>query len=231
MKGRAENEDLMRLVLMGPPGAGKGTQGHFLTARFQIPKISTGDMLRDAAERGTAIGLAAKKFTDQGHLVPDEIVLDLVRDRLELPDARKGYLLDGFPRTVPQAAALDRWLDERDQSLDAVVNLRVDDEEIVQRISSRRVCPHCHESYHMVSRPPKVDETCDECGHKLAQRDDDRAELVRERLRVYHSRTEPLLDYYRRAGLLIELDGELPVAEVTDRIVEGLERGPAGKAG
>jgi len=216
----------MRLVLLGPPGAGKGTQAHYLTERFGIPKVSTGDMLRDAAERGTALGLAARRFTERGQLVPDDMVLDLVRDRLEAPDVRNGYLLDGFPRTVAQSEALDRWLQERGQSLDAAVNLSVDDEEIVRRISSRRVCPQCHEPYHLFTRPPKAQGVCDLCGQSLAYREDDRAEVVRERLRVYHSRTEPVLDYYRRQGLLKEVDGDRPVQDVTEAVLHALNAAP-----
>jgi adenylate kinase len=217
----------MRLVLLGPPGAGKGTQAHFLTKRFGIPKISTGEMLREAAERGTNLGLEAKRYTDEGHLVPDEMVLHLVEERLEQPDVGDGYLLDGFPRTVGQAEALRHWLEANGQQLDAAVDLTVDDEEIVRRISSRRVCPHCHESYHLVSRPPRVDEICDACGHKLSLREDDRPEVIRERLEVYHERTEPVIAYYRDHGLLIPIDGDRPVAEVTEEIVKALgpERG------
>jgi adenylate kinase len=212
----------MRLVLLGPPGAGKGTQAQHLTERLHIPKISTGEMLRDAAEQKTAVGLEAKKYTDQGRLVPDDIILELVKERLAHPDAQAGYLLDGFPRTVAQARAFRKWLEAHGQTLDAVVDIDVGDDEIVQRISNRRVCPHCGEIYHLVSRPPKVDEICDVCGHKLAQRDDDRPEPIRERLRVYHERTEPVLEYYRKYDLLTKIDGERPVPEVTQDILAAL---------
>jgi len=212
----------MRLVLLGAPGAGKGTQGQFLTERLQIPRISTGDMLRAAAASGEMFGLDAKRFTDQGRLVPDDLILDLVKERLEQPDAALGYLLDGFPRTVPQARDFDRWLRDRRQAIDAAVDLRVDEEIIVERISSRRVCPACQETYHLHIRPPRVDELCDICGHKLRQRDDDRPECVRERLQIYRDRTEPVAKYYRKKGILIAIDGDRPIGEVTEGLVVAL---------
>lgn len=214
----------MRLILLGPPGAGKGTQAHFLAERLGIPKISTGEMLREAAEAGTPIGLAAKRYTDQGLLVPDETIIELVRERFRLPDAADGFLLDGFPRTGAQAEALRDWLAAHGHRLDAVIDVRVDAEVIVQRISCRRVCPVCQETYHLIIRRPRTDELCDVCRHPLAQRDDDRAELVRERLRVYHQRTEPLAAYYREQGLLIEVDGDRPVPEVTEAILDALRK-------
>jgi len=219
----------LRLVLLGPPGAGKGTQAQYLISHYGIPQISTGGMLRDAAERGTSVGLDARRYTDQGQLVPDPIVVDLVLDRLRHNDLSSGYLLDGFPRTVSQAQSLDDWLAGQNEKLDAAVNLQVDDNEIIQRISCRRVCPQCHESYHLLSRPPRVDENCDACGQKLVLREDDRPEVVRERLNVYHSRTEPVLDYYRRRGLLIEIDGKKPVRDVTAAIVAALKDRTGGR--
>lgn len=215
----------MRLVLVGPPGAGKGTQAQLLTERLGIPKISTGEMLRDAAEAGTALGLEAKRLTDQGLLAPDSMILQMVRVRLTQPDAVRGYLLDGFPRTVAQAEGLEAFLLVQGQKLDAVINLEVSEGVIVERISCRRVCPNCHESYHLISRPPKVDETCDSCGTKLVQRADDRSEVVRERLRVYRERTEPVLDFYRGRGLVHGVNGTLPVNDVTETILHILEVG------
>ena len=212
----------MRLVFLGPPGAGKGTQAQLLTERLGIPKISTGDMLRDAGEAGTPLGLEAKKHIDQGRLVPDEMIVELVKARLAEPDTASGYLLDGFPRTPGQATALDAWLKENGQKLDAVVDFQVADQEIVRRISNRRVCPQCHESYHLITRPPKVDEKCDHCGHDLCQREDDKAETVMERLRIYHERTEPLRTYYRGQDIVLPIDGQRPVAEVTDAIMAAL---------
>jgi adenylate kinase len=213
----------MRLVLLGPPGAGKGTQGQYLVERLGIPKISTGDMLRDAAEARTPVGLEAKLFTDQGRLVPDEMIIALVEERLEQPDASEGFLLDGFPRTVDQARALKRWLRERGLGLNAAVDLRVDDEVIVERLSNRRVCLNCHETYHLITRPPKVDSVCDVCTLRLTQRDDDQAELIRERLRIYHTRTEPVIDYYESRGLLIPIDGDRPVTVVTEAVIAALQ--------
>jgi adenylate kinase len=214
----------MRLVLLGPPGAGKGTQAQRLIERLEIPKISTGQMLRDAAEQGTELGLRAKTFTDQGRLVPDEMILDMVDERLKQPDAVNGFLLDGFPRTVPQAQSFDHWLRLKGQKLDAVVDIEVPDEVIVGRISNRRVCPACGETYHMTGKPPKVDEKCDRCGVKLALRDDDRPELVRERLRIYHDRTERVLNYYQRFGKVIRINGDRPMNEVTEAILSGVRQ-------
>lgn len=218
----------MRLVLLGPPGAGKGTQSQLLTERLCIPKISTGEMLREAAERGTAVGLAAKVFTARGQLVPDATVLELVQERLQRSDARGGYLLDGFPRTVDQAEAFDHWLAEHRQALNAAIDLQVSSERIVERISNRRVCPNCHETYHLLARPPRQHELCDECGTALAQRDDDRAEVVRARLEVYLQRTEPVLGYYRRQGLLTAIPGDQPVDCVTAAILDVLHRRRGG---
>jgi adenylate kinase len=209
----------MRLVLVGPPGAGKGTQAQLLVERLGIPKISTGEMLRDSAEAGTALGLEAKRLTDQGLLAPDSMILQMVRVRLTQPDTRNGYLLDGFPRTVTQAEGLEAFMMVQGQRLNAVIQLDVDEDVIVERISCRRVCPNCHESYHLHARPPKVDEICDVCGTKLVQRDDDRSDVVRERLRVYRDRTEPVLGFYRTRGLVHKVDGTMQVRDVTETIL------------
>lgn len=212
----------MRLVLLGPPGAGKGTQARFLTGLLSIPKVSTGDMLRASAEAGAKDGLDAKRFTDQGLLVPDEMVLALVKERLSCDDMAGGFLLDGFPRTVRQAEEFEVWLEQCGVRLNAVVNLVVPDEEIVERISQRRMCASCQETYHLITHTPTVAGQCDRCGGRLIQRDDDRAELVRERLRVYHERTEPLIQFYGQRGLLIPIDGMQPVAEVTSALLAQL---------
>jgi len=180
-------------------------------------------MLRAGAVAGTAVGVEAKAFTDQGRLVPDELILDLVKVRLGLEDAANGYLLDGFPRTVAQAEALEDWLGEQGKRLDAVVDLRVADELIVRRISDRSVCSSCHETYHAVNRPPAKPDTCDLCGGQLTQREDDRAELVRERLRIYHERTEPVTSFYSQRGLLIPIPGDQPVNDVTEAIIRAIE--------
>ncbi|MCC2669354.1 MAG: adenylate kinase [Armatimonadetes bacterium] len=219
----------MRLVLLGPPGAGKGTQGQYLTERLGIPKISTGDMLRDAAEAGTDIGIEAKTYTDRGRLVPDELILGLVKECLARPDVASCYLLDGFPRTVGQAEALESWLREQGERLDAVVDLEVDDQIIVDRISNRRVCSNCRETYHLASRAPSKPDVCDACGHRLTLRDDDRAEVVRERLRLYHERTEPVTAFYRSLGLLIPVDGDRPVDQVTESIIQAIEARGGGR--
>jgi len=209
----------MRLVLVGPPGAGKGTQAQYLTERLHIPKVSTGEMLREAVGRGTEVGRQAREYTDQGHLAPDDMILALVDERLSRADAAAGYLLDGFPRTVHQAECFDEWLAAHGQRLDAVVDLQVPDEEIVRRISYRRVCPACHETYHLVNRPPRTEGACDACGAALTQRADDRAEVVRERLRVYHQRTHPVLQYYRGRGLVRAVEGTQSVEAVTAAIL------------
>jgi adenylate kinase len=216
----------MRLVLVGPPGAGKGTQAQYLTERLGIPKISTGDMLREAADRGTEVGLRAQAFTDEGQLAPDDMILTLVDERLRAPDAARGYLLDGFPRTVYQAERFEEWLAAHGQQLDAVVDLRVPDEEIVRRISYRRVCPACRETYHLVNRPTRVEGVCDACGASLTQRADDRAEVVRERLRVYHQRTHPVLQFYRDRGLVRIIEGTQSVEAVTGAILAAVRDAP-----
>ncbi len=217
----------MRLIFLGPPGAGKGTQALILTRRTGVPKVSTGDMLRDAAEHGSPLGMRAREYCDRGLLVPDDVVVDLVAERLAQTDAQQGFLLDGFPRTVAQAESLDHLLREQGQRLDAVINFLVNDEEIVSRISSRRVCSQCGESYHTETRPPKIENTCDQCGAQLVLRDDDRQEVVRARLQVYHDRTEPLIGYYRSRGLLVDLDATQPVDDVAAQI-EGMVRAEAG---
>lgn len=220
----------MRLVLLGPPGAGKGTQARFLTELLGIPKVSTGDMLRASADAGAKDGLEAKRFTDQGLLVPDEMVVTLVKERLSCADVAGGFLLDGFPRTVRQAEEFEEWLEGCGAQLNAVVNLVAPEEEIVSRISQRRVCASCQETYHLITHPPKTAGVCDRCDGRLVQRDDDRAELVRERLRVYHERTEPLIHFYEQRGLLIPIDGMRPVADVTAALLEQL-RGKAKTEG
>lgn len=213
---------MMRLVLLGPPGAGKGTQAQFLTGRLAIPKISTGEMLRQAADRGTPLGVQAQRYISRGELVPDDLVVSLVEERLQEPDVAAGFLLDGFPRTLNQAETLDEWLASRRQELNAVVDLQVPDDVIVDRLAYRVVCSVCQAPYHLLIRPPRTPGVCDVCGSPLEQRADDPAGLVRERLRVYHERTAPVTDYYRDRGLLVEVDGELPVPQVTDVIVREL---------
>jgi adenylate kinase len=184
----------MRLILLGAPGAGKGTQAAFITGKFGIPQISTGDMLRAAVKAGTALGLQAKQYMDSGALVPDEVIIGLVKERIRQPDCARGFLFDGFPRTIPQADAMK----QAEVSLDYVVEIDVDDAEIIKRLSGRRVHPASGRTYHIAFNPPKVEGLDDLTGEPLVQRDDDREETVRKRLEVYHSQTRPLVDYYRK---------------------------------
>ena len=210
----------MNLILLGAPGAGKGTQAEILCQRLHIPTISTGNMIREALKSGTEMGLKAKAFIEAGQLVPDEVVIGIVRDRLQEDDCRNGFILDGFPRTIPQAEALDRM----GITIDRVVDINVPDEVITQRVSGRRVCPGCGNSYHIETKKPQTDGVCDRCGTTLVQRKDDEPQTVQERLHVYHEQTEPLRDYYAAAGKLLEVDGQQDiqiVAEQTLALLKG----------
>lgn len=203
----------MRLVFLGPPGAGKGTQAKLLSKERGVPHLSTGDLLRDAMAKGTATGRKAKEFVDKGFLVPDEVVDALVRERLA--GVRDRFLLDGYPRNASQADELDRMLAELKAALTAVIYIHVDDEKLVQRVSGRRSCPKCGEVYHVATKPPRKADTCDACGTKgLAQRPDDRAEIVRDRLTVFHKNTAPLVQRYEARGLLRRVDGDRPIEAV-----------------
>ena len=204
----------MRVVMLGPPGSGKGTQAHIISELYGVPVVTTGDMLRDAAARGTGEGLTAKKYMDRGELVPDEIVNAVVRERLSRPDVERGFILDGFPRSKAQAEALDRILKERRLRLDHVVHVTLGDEEIVGRLSKRRSCPRCGAVYHLESKPPRRSLICDECGAQLVQRDDDRPEVIRHRLEVYREKTRPLLDRYAGMGLIREVPGDTPLEDL-----------------
>jgi adenylate kinase len=197
----------MRVVLLGPPGAGKGTQARRLATRWSVPQIATGDMLREAVAHGTQLGLEARRYMDAGELVPDTVIIGLVRDRLSQPDGRKGFVLDGFPRTPAQAEALDRLLEAEGTPLDRVVLFQVPEDELVTRLSGRRVCRNCGRNYHITLSPPRVAGRCDACGGELYQRTDDEEATVRRRLGVYHRDTRPLVDYYRRRGLLTTIPG------------------------
>lgn len=212
----------MKVILLGPPGAGKGTQADFICAEFGIPKISTGDMLRAAVKAGTPLGQAAKKIMDAGGLVSDEIILGLVKERIAEPDCGKGFLLDGFPRTIPQAEGIR----EMGIDIDRVVELAVDDEEIVRRMSGRRIHPASGRSYHVIFNPPRVPDRDDVTAEPLVQRDDDREETVRKRLEVYHRQTRPLVDFYRRldSGRYTRVEGVGEVNAIRDRIIESLRR-------
>lgn len=213
----------MRLVLVGPPGAGKGTQAQFIAAARSIPKISTGDIFRANVTQGTELGLLAKKYMDAGDLVPDEVTIRMVRERLAQDDAVKGFLLDGFPRNVPQAEILEEMLDQdMNAKLDLVLELVVDDDEVVRRLSGRRTCRRCGHVWHVDFDPPEVEGICDHCGGELFQRDDDRPETVRHRLEVYAAQTAPLVAFYAARGVLIGIDATGPVDDVTERALDAL---------
>ena len=214
----------MRLVLVGPPGAGKGTQAQFVASHVAVPKISTGDIFRANVSSGTPLGLEARKFMDAGDLVPDEVTIGMVRDRLSEDDARDGFLLDGFPRNVTQAEVLDAMLAEMGLKLDVVLELVVDDDEVVRRLSGRRTCRTCGHVWHVDFDPPQRDGVCDRCGGELFQRDDDKPETIRHRLEVYAEQTAPLVDYYAEAGILQGIDATGPVDDVTDRAISVLRR-------
>jgi adenylate kinase len=212
----------MRLVLVGPPGAGKGTQAEFIAAHLSVPKISTGDIFRANVSQGTPLGQEAKKFMDAGDLVPDEITVGMVRDRLAEDDAVKGFLLDGFPRNVPQAQTLDDLLLDAGTPLDVVLELVVDDDEVIRRLSGRRTCRNCGHIWHVDFDPPSTEGECDICRGELFQRDDDKPETIRHRLDVYYEQTAPLTSYYAEAGLLVGIDAMGPVDDVTDRAISAL---------
>lgn len=208
----------MRLVLLGPPGAGKGTQAAEISQRCQIPHISTGDMLREQKARGTALGVQIAAIIDSGQLVPDELMLDLVEGRLEQADAANGWLLDGFPRTVPQAEALETRMAARGRKLDRVIEFDVDAAELVRRLSLRRVCPKCKAIYHLEAHPPQLEGVCDVDGAALMQRADDHEGVIRERQRIYQEKTAPLVGFYSGRGLLVRIDGARPPAAVQSEL-------------
>ncbi len=215
----------MNIVLMGLPGAGKGTQAEKIVDQFQIPHISTGDMFRSAIKEGTKMGLEAKSYMDQGLLVPDEVVIGIVNERLGKDDCNKGFLLDGFPRTVAQAEALDLLLEKLNKDIDAVVYIEVDQNSLMQRLTGRRICRDCGATYHVIYNPPKVEGTCDKCGGELYQRDDDKEETVATRLEVNLKQVEPLLSYYQKKEVLQSIDGNQDINKVfesVEKILRGL---------
>jgi adenylate kinase len=212
----------VRLVLVGPPGAGKGTQAQFIAAQFAIPKISTGDIFRANVSQGTELGIAAKKFMDAGDLVPDEVTNAMVNDRLAEEDAADGFLLDGFPRNVPQAETLDYMLVELAAILNVVLELVVDDEEVIRRLSGRRTCRSCGHIWHVDFDPPTREGICDHCDGELFQRDDDKPDTVRHRLEVYAEQTAPLVAFYAEKGVLVGIDATGPVDDVTERAIAAL---------
>ncbi len=213
----------LRLVLIGPPGAGKGTQAAKIAERYSISHIATGDIFRANVKGGTELGRKAKEYMDAGELVPDEVVVDMVRDRLQEDDAADGFLLDGFPRTVPQAQALEAILDELGRPLHVVLRFSIDDDEVVKRIAGRRVCVDCGATYHVEIDAPEDPGTCDECGGQVIQREDDQEEVVRNRLDVYHRETEPLEFFYWQRGLLQDVEAEGSLDEVTSRAFEAID--------
>ncbi|MEU2615130.1 Adenylate kinase [Micromonospora viridifaciens] len=212
----------MRLVLVGPPGAGKGTQAEFIAAHLSVPKISTGDIFRANVSQGTPLGVEAKRYMDAGKLVPDEVTINMVRDRLAEPDASEGFLLDGFPRTTPQAAALDKLLADLGTALDLVLELVVDDDEVIRRLSGRRTCRGCGKIWHVEFDATTREGICDRCGGELFQRDDDKPETIAARLREYAEKTAPLVDYYGAQGKLVGIDATGPVEDVTVRAIDAL---------
>ncbi len=212
----------MNLMVFGAPGAGKGTQAKFLVQKYNIPQISTGDMLRSAIAQKTDMGLEAKKYMDAGELVPDETIIGIIKDRLEEDDCKNGFILDGFPRTITQAKALDELMKSSGKKLDFVLSFDVPDELIIQRIAGRRVCPKCGASYHVEFNPPKTQDICDACGSKLIIRKDDNADTVKNRLLNYHSQTSPLIDFYKDMGVFVRIDGSQELNKVTKDMFEYL---------
>lgn len=221
----------MHLIMLGPPGSGKGTMSLELSRRFRIPHISTGDIFRSNIKNQTALGVEAKSYIDRGLLVPDELTTAMLVDRVADPDCANGYLLDGFPRTIAQAAALSKHLSAQGEKVDVVVNLELPDALVVERLSSRRLCSACGRSYHLIDSPPKAGDTCDVCGGRLIQRDDDKPETILSRLKVYHEQTAPLIDYYTREGVLFSVvnDGAVgsKYAYVIDEICKRTGQGNA----
>ena len=210
----------MKIVMLGAPGAGKGTQAKKIAEKYGIPHISTGDIFRANIKGGTELGMKAKTFMDQGMLVPDEITIGMLMDRINEADCVKGYVLDGFPRTIPQAESLTDALKERGEAIDYAVNVDVPDENIINRMSGRRACLSCGATYHVVFNPPKREGVCDTCGNSLVLRADDQPDTVKNRLSVYHEQTQPLIDYYKAAGVLKEVDGTQDMGKVFEDIVE-----------
>ena len=209
----------MKIIMLGAPGAGKGTQAKKIAEKYAIPHISTGDIFRANIKNGTELGMKAKTFMDQGLLVPDELVVDLVVDRVQQEDCANGYVLDGFPRTIPQAEALDNALNALGQKMDYAINVEVPDENIVNRMGGRRACVGCGATYHVVFAPTKVENVCDKCQGELILREDDKPETVQKRLNVYHEQTQPLIDYYTAKEIMVEVDGTVDINDVFQAIV------------
>lgn len=210
----------MKIIMLGAPGAGKGTQAKMIAEKYSIPHISTGDIFRANIKNGTELGKKAKSYMDKGQLVPDELTLDLIMDRFKEDDCKNGYVLDGFPRTIPQAEALDAALKAEGEKVDFAIDVDVPDENIVKRMGGRRACVNCGATYHIVYSPTKVEGKCDKCGEELIVRDDDKPETVLSRLEVYHNQTQPLIDYYNEQGILKSVDGTVDMKDVFNSIID-----------
>ena len=215
----------MYVIFLGAPGVGKGTQAAIVARELNLAHIASGDLFRQAAEQGTELGIKVKSYMEKGRLVPDEITIQMVLERMAAPDCESGVILDGFPRNMEQAKALDKALLEQTKAIDEVVYIKVSEEELLKRLSGRWICRNCQTPYHAVNSPPSVWGKCDRCGSELYQRPDDTVEVVKERLKVYFAQTAPLIDYYSRSGKLLEIDGEGDVNEVAQRIIAGLREG------
>ncbi|NLM05628.1 MAG: adenylate kinase [Tissierellia bacterium] len=213
----------MRLILVGPPGVGKGTQAKEICKKFNIPHISMGDMLRDNVKRGTALGLEAKGYMDEGKLVPNSLVMNIAKERLKEDDVKNGFLLDGYPRNIGQAEKLEEDLKELGMELTRVINLKADSKTLIERISGRRICKACEKSYHLLFNPPKVEGVCDDCGGELYQRADDNEETVKNRIDVYTRETEPLIEFYKERSILTDIDATAPIDSITAEIIKQLE--------
>lgn len=213
----------MKIIMLGAPGAGKGTQAAMIAEKYSLPHISTGDIFRANIKNGTELGKEAKKYMDQGLLVPDELTVKILLDRVAKDDCKNGYVLDGFPRTIPQAEVLDKALEELNDRIDFAINVDVPDENIIKRMAGRRACPSCGATYHIENIPPKKEGICDKCGEALVLRDDDKEETVKSRLRVYHEQTQPLIEFYTGKGILKTVDGTQEMQKVFEDITEILE--------
>lgn len=209
----------MKIIMLGAPGAGKGTQAKMIADKYSVPHVSTGDIFRANIKNGTELGMEAKKYMDQGLLVPDELTVKILLDRVAQDDCKNGYVLDGFPRTIPQAEVLDNELTKLGETIDYAIDVNVPDENIINRMSGRRACLACGATYHIAHIPPKQEGICDRCGKELVLRDDDKPETVKNRLEIYHEQTQPLIDFYTQKGVLKTVDGTVPMNEVFDAIV------------
>lgn len=212
----------MNLILLGPPGAGKGTQATRIVEKYKVPHISTGDIFRENIKNNTPLGQKAQEYMNKGELVPDQLVVDIALDRLGEDDCKNGFLLDGFPRTVFQADALDKFLKDQGKGIDLVINIEVEDKMLIERLDARRVCPTCAATYNVIGMPPKKEGICDKCNDTLIQRKDDKKETVGNRIKVYHEKTSPLIDYYKEKGLIKDFDGMIGADALFDEIVKAI---------